>query len=70
MLVHKFVLVNVLPIVVVVINKVNIFVYCVVVVYGYVSHQIAVVKVLVCITAVVKVVPTLITLSELVIHAL
>jgi hypothetical protein len=56
-----------LPTLLVVTNNVNIFVYCVVVLYEYVSHQTAVVKVFVCIIAVVEVVPTLIILSELVI---
>ena len=56
-----------LPTLLVVTNNVNIFVYCVVVLNEYVSHQTAVVNVFVCIIAVVEVVPTLIMLSELVI---
>lgn len=47
-------------------NSVNIFVYCVVVVYGYDSHQTAVVNVFVCIVAVVDVIPCLVTASQLV----
>ena len=67
-LVHKFVLVNALPVVHVVTNNVNICVYLVVqrVEVRFDSVHIWVVRVLVCIVTVVLCVPVLIMLSELV----